>query len=86
MKNRAIIATSSSGLLMTEIQSATSEPERCIVAHPWNPPLLSKLVELVVEAFHASREGGLKNVRLANIALFARKDEEYEMLVELGAL
>jgi 3-hydroxypropionate dehydrogenase (NADP+) len=47
INDRAIIATSSSGLLMTEIQSATSKPERCIVAHPWNPPLLLKLVELV---------------------------------------
>ena len=43
----AIIGTSSSGLLMTEIQKATSKPERCLVAHPWNPPLLLKLVELV---------------------------------------
>lgn len=47
INDRAIIATSSSGLLMTEIQSATSKPERCIVAHPLNPPLLLKLVELV---------------------------------------
>ncbi len=43
----AIIATSSSGLLVTEIQKATQRPERCIVAHPWNPPHLLKLVELV---------------------------------------
>jgi 3-hydroxypropionate dehydrogenase (NADP+) len=43
----AIIGTSSSGLLMTEIQKAASKPERCIVAHPWNPPLLLRLVELV---------------------------------------
>lgn len=47
INDRATIATSSSGLLMTEIQKATSKPERCIVAHPWNPPLLLKLVELV---------------------------------------
>jgi 3-hydroxypropionate dehydrogenase (NADP+) len=43
----AIIGTSSSGLLMTEIQKAASKPERCLVAHPWNPPLLLRLVELV---------------------------------------
>lgn len=43
----AVIATSSSGLLMTEIQKAAKKPERCIVAHPWNPPLLLRLVELV---------------------------------------
>jgi len=47
VNDAAIIATSSSGLLMTEIQKATGKPERCIVAHPWNPPLLLKLVELV---------------------------------------
>jgi len=43
----AIIASSTSGLLMSEIQKAAKKPERCIVAHPWNPPLLLKLVELV---------------------------------------
>jgi len=43
----AIIATSSSGLLMSEIQKATSNPDRCIVVHPWNPPHLIPLVELV---------------------------------------
>jgi 3-hydroxypropionate dehydrogenase (NADP+) len=43
----AIIASSTSGLLMTKIQKAAKRPERCIVAHPWNPPLLLKLVELV---------------------------------------
>jgi 3-hydroxypropionate dehydrogenase (NADP+) len=47
INDRAILATSTSGLLMTEIQKATQKPERCIVAHPWNPPLLLKLVELV---------------------------------------
>ena len=47
VNDRAIIATSSSGLLMTEIQKATKKPKRCIVAHPWNPPLILKLVELV---------------------------------------
>lgn len=43
----AIIASSTSGLLMSKIQKAAQKPERCIVAHPWNPPLLLKLVELV---------------------------------------
>ncbi len=43
----AIIASSTSGLLMTKIQKVAKKPERCIVAHPWNPPLLLKLVELV---------------------------------------
>ena len=42
-----ILASSSSGLLMTEIQKATSRPERCIIAHPFNPPHLIPLVEIV---------------------------------------
>ena len=43
----AILASSSSGLLMTEIQKVTRHPERCIIAHPFNPPHLIPLVELV---------------------------------------
>ncbi|BFI73932.1 3-hydroxyacyl-CoA dehydrogenase family protein [Sulfurisphaera ohwakuensis] len=43
-----ILASSTSGLLMTEIQKAmTKYPERGIIAHPWNPPHLLPLVEIV---------------------------------------
>lgn len=42
-----VLASSSSGLLMTEIQKVTQRPGRCIVAHPWNPPHLIPLVEVV---------------------------------------
>jgi 3-hydroxyacyl-CoA dehydrogenase len=43
-----IIASSSSGLTMSEIQlGATSYPERCVIAHPFNPPHLIPLVEIV---------------------------------------
>jgi 3-hydroxyacyl-CoA dehydrogenase len=43
-----IIASSSSGLRMSEIQSgAASHPERCVIAHPFNPPHLIPLVEIV---------------------------------------
>lgn len=42
-----ILASSSSGLLMSEIQKATRSPQRCIIAHPFNPPHLMPLVELV---------------------------------------
>ncbi|MGO9567105.1 MAG: 3-hydroxyacyl-CoA dehydrogenase NAD-binding domain-containing protein [Desulfomonilaceae bacterium] len=42
-----ILASSSSGLLMSEIQGATKIPERCLIAHPFNPPHLIPLVELV---------------------------------------
>ena len=42
-----ILASSSSGLLMTEIQKVTQHPQRCLIAHPFNPPHLIPLVELV---------------------------------------
>ncbi|AOL17629.1 3-hydroxyacyl-CoA dehydrogenase [Sulfolobus sp. A20] len=43
-----VIASSTSGLLMTEIQKAMDRfPERGIIAHPWNPPHLLPLVEIV---------------------------------------
>lgn len=43
-----IIASSSSGLTMSEIQSACPyHPERCVIGHPFNPPHLVPLVEIV---------------------------------------
>ena len=42
------IASSSSGLKMSDIQTACDKhPERCLIAHPFNPPHLIPLVELV---------------------------------------
>ncbi|MDF1746440.1 MAG: 3-hydroxyacyl-CoA dehydrogenase NAD-binding domain-containing protein [Gimesia sp.] len=43
----AILASSSSGLLMTKMQSVMQHPERALIAHPFNPPHLIPLVELV---------------------------------------
>jgi len=43
----AILASSTSTLAMTDIARETRRPERCIVAHPWNPPYLVPLIELV---------------------------------------
>ena len=43
----AILASSSSGLLMTEIQKAVAGPERCVLAHPYLPVHLMPLVEVV---------------------------------------
>lgn len=43
----AILASSSSGLLMTRMQSVLENPERALIAHPFNPPHLIPLVELV---------------------------------------
>lgn len=43
----ALLASSTSGLLASRIQSACARPERCLVAHPFNPPHLMALVEVV---------------------------------------
>ncbi len=43
----AILASSTSTLAMTKIAADTRRSDRCIVAHPWNPPYLVPLVELV---------------------------------------
>ena len=42
----ALICSSSSGLSISDIQTAASRPERCLAAHPYNPPHLVPLVEL----------------------------------------
>jgi 3-hydroxyacyl-CoA dehydrogenase len=42
-----IIASSSSGLTMSVMQSATKHPERCVIGHPFNPPYVVPLVEVV---------------------------------------
>jgi len=44
---QAVLASSSSGLLMTEIQKATRKPERCVLVHPMLPVHLMPLVEIV---------------------------------------
>lgn len=44
--SRTILASSSSGLMMTEIQKVTTEPERCVLTHPILPPHLIPLVEI----------------------------------------
>lgn len=46
-RSEAIIASSSSSLLMSEIQKSASKPERCLIVHPFYPAHLIPLVELV---------------------------------------
>ncbi len=46
-KNNAIIASSTSGILPTDLQAEMNSPDRFIVAHPFNPVYLLPLVELV---------------------------------------
>jgi 3-hydroxyacyl-CoA dehydrogenase len=43
----SIIASSSSGLTMSVMQSACKHPERCVTGHPFNPPHIVPLVEVV---------------------------------------
>ncbi|MHC4402236.1 MAG: 3-hydroxyacyl-CoA dehydrogenase NAD-binding domain-containing protein [Planctomycetota bacterium] len=43
----AIVASSSSGLLISELQTVMGHPGRSLIAHPFNPPHLIPLVELV---------------------------------------
>jgi len=41
------VVSSSSGLLISRLQSDRRHPERFLIGHPWNPPYLIPLVEIV---------------------------------------
>ncbi|HXN94356.1 MAG TPA: 3-hydroxyacyl-CoA dehydrogenase NAD-binding domain-containing protein, partial [Candidatus Acidoferrales bacterium] len=43
----SIIASSSSSITMSVIQSGCKRPERCVIGHPFNPPHVIPLVEVV---------------------------------------
>ena len=43
----SIIASSSSGITMSVMQSACRHQERCVIGHPFNPPHMIPLVEVV---------------------------------------
>lgn len=42
-----VIGSSTSGLTMTEIAADCATPERCVIGHPFNPPYLLPLVEII---------------------------------------
>ncbi|HWK93933.1 MAG TPA: 3-hydroxyacyl-CoA dehydrogenase NAD-binding domain-containing protein [Pseudolabrys sp.] len=42
-----VIASSSSGLLISRVTVKCAHPERCVIGHPFNPPHLIPLVEVV---------------------------------------
>jgi 3-hydroxyacyl-CoA dehydrogenase len=42
-----VIASSSSGLLISRVAANCKHPERCVIGHPFNPPHLIPLVEVV---------------------------------------
>lgn len=73
----ALLASSTSGFSMSEIQRNLKHPERAIVAHPFNPPHLLPLVELVRgdktsdETFLAVREFMLN---LGKVPVLVRKE------------
>lgn len=46
-RDDVIIASSSSGLLMSDMQQGAKHPERIVLGHPFNPPHLIPLVEVV---------------------------------------
>jgi carnitine 3-dehydrogenase len=43
----SVIASSSSGLLISRVTTKCKHPERCVIGHPFNPPHLIPLVEVV---------------------------------------
>lgn len=47
LPSSVLIMSSTSGLLISKIQSVMKHPERSLIAHPFNPPHLIPLVELV---------------------------------------
>jgi len=42
-----VIGSSTSGLMMTDVQTDCATPERTVIGHPFNPPYLLPLVEIV---------------------------------------
>jgi carnitine 3-dehydrogenase len=47
LPENVVIASSTSGLPMTDIQAKCASPQRTVVGHPFNPPYLLPLVEVV---------------------------------------
>ncbi|QOL48912.1 3-hydroxyacyl-CoA dehydrogenase NAD-binding domain-containing protein [Massilia litorea] len=47
LPGRVILASSSSGLLMSKVQEACFHPERVVLGHPFNPPHMIPLVEVI---------------------------------------
>ena len=50
LKPTAIVASSASGLTLSEMQAGWTNPARFILGHPFNPPHLIPLVELLANA------------------------------------
>ncbi|MAC62159.1 MAG: 3-hydroxybutyryl-CoA dehydrogenase [SAR116 cluster bacterium] len=47
LPDNIVISSSTSGFMMSDIQKKCSTPERTIIGHPFNPPYILPLVEIV---------------------------------------
>jgi 3-hydroxyacyl-CoA dehydrogenase len=47
LPGETVIASSSSGLLISRVSAKCKHPQRCVIGHPFNPPHLIPLVEIV---------------------------------------
>lgn len=47
LSSRAVVATSASGLTLSEMQAGWKDPSRFVLGHPFNPPHLIPLVEVM---------------------------------------
>jgi len=50
LNGSAVVASSASGLTLTELQAAWCDPARLVLGHPFNPPHLIPLVEVMGNA------------------------------------
>ena len=66
----AIIASSSSGLLPTDIQTIYQQPERLLIGHPFNPVYLLPLVELVPGAQTSSQTMQVAKTHYESIGMY----------------
>ena len=57
--SEAIVASSASGLLVREMQQGWKNPSRFILGHPFNPPHLIPLVELLANETHRGWRAGV---------------------------
>lgn len=55
LADHTIVATSTSGLELSALQKGFSDPSKLILAHPFNPPHLIPLVELMINE-HSNEE------------------------------
>ena len=70
-----IIASSSSGLLPSDIQKGTNHPDRIVIGHPFNPVYILPLVEIV-------RGSQTSELTAQNAARFYRDIGMYPLMVK----